>query len=125
MKTINSSKAPSPVGPYSQAVLTGNTLFCSGQIAIDPETGALNNSTIEIETQQIMQNIKHVLTQAGFSFQEVVKSTIFLRSMDDFKTVNEVYGSFFTTNPPARETVAVAGLPLNVNVEISVIAVKE
>ena len=125
MKTIiNSKNAPAPIGPYSQAVLSGNTLFASGQIAINPATGELEMSSIEIETEQVMQNIKAVLEEADMTFENIVKCSIFLSSMDSFSRVNEVYGKYFPTNPPARETVEVSCLPKSVNVEISFIAIK-
>jgi len=125
MKTIiNSKNAPTPIGPYSQAILAGNTLFASGQIAINPATGELEMSSIEIETEQVMQNIKAVLEEADMTFENIVKCSIFLSSMDSFSRVNEVYGKYFPTNPPARETVEVSCLPKSVNVEISFIAIK-
>ena len=106
MKTIiNSKNAPAPIGPYSQAVLSGNTLFASGQIAINPKTGELNMDSIEVETEQVMQNIKAVLQEANMTFENIVKCSIFLSDMDSFSRVNEVYGKYFSTNPPARETV--------------------
>ena len=124
MKTIiNSKNAPAPIGPYSQAVLSGNTLFASGQIAIDPKTGELNMDSIEVETEQVMQNIKAVLQEANMTFENIVKCSIFLSDMDSFSIVNEVYGKYFSTNPPARETVEVSCLPKSVNVEISFISV--
>ncbi|MDG2227683.1 MAG: RidA family protein [Flavobacteriales bacterium] len=124
MKTIiNSKNAPTPIGPYSQAVLSGNTLFASGQIAIDPKTGELNMDSIEVETEQVMQNIKAVLQEANMTFENIVKCSIFLSDMDSFSRVNEVYGKYFSTNPPARETVEVSCLPKSVNVEISFISV--
>jgi 2-iminobutanoate/2-iminopropanoate deaminase len=124
MKTIiNSKNAPSPIGPYSQAVLSGNTLFASGQIAINPKTGELNMDSIEVETEQVMQNIKAVLQEANMTFENIVKCSIFLSNMDSFSRVNEVYGKYFPTNPPARETVEVSCLPKSVNVEISFISV--
>lgn len=121
-KIINSTKAPAPIGPYSQAVQSGNLLFLSGQIAIDPSTGQLKTASIEEQAIQVMENLKAVLAEAGLNFSHIIKTTIFLTSMSDFDAVNKVYGSYFTENFPARETVAVAGLPKNVNVEISVIA---
>ena len=125
MKTIiNSKNAPAPIGPYSQAVLAGNTLFASGQIAINPATGELEMASIEIETEQVMQNIKAVLEETNMSFENIVKCSIFLSRMDSFSKVNEVYGKYFSSNPPARETVEVSCLPKNVNVEISFIAIK-
>ena len=121
---IYSKKAPDPIGPYSQAVQAGNMLFVSGQIAIDPAKNELIVGTIEEESKQVMQNIQEVLSSAGFSFNEVVKTSIFLSDMKHFSTVNEIYGSYFQADFPARETVAVLGLPKGVNVEISVIAFK-
>jgi 2-iminobutanoate/2-iminopropanoate deaminase len=125
MKTIITSKnAPAPIGPYSHAVLKGNTLFISGQVAKHPTTGELILSDAKKETKQVMENLKGILTDAGMDFTNVCKSTIFLTDMDNFAAVNEVYGSYFTGDYPARETVQVSKLPLNVNVEISVIAIK-
>jgi len=121
---IKTSNAPAPIGPYNQAVLAGNFLFVSGQIAINPENGELNISSIEEETHQVMRNLKAVLLEAGLGFEHVVKSTIFLSDMGTFGIVNEIYGQYFTSDFPARETVQVSVLPKNVNVEISVIAVK-
>jgi 2-iminobutanoate/2-iminopropanoate deaminase len=125
-KIIVSENAPAPIGPYSHAnlVTSGSMLFVSGQVAKDAKTGELILGDIKSETKKIMQNIHAILTDGGMDFTNVVKTTIFLRNMDFFGDVNEVYGSFFDGNFPARETVAVLGLPLNVNVEISVIAVK-
>ncbi|MEO8762033.1 MAG: Rid family detoxifying hydrolase [Bacteroidia bacterium] len=126
-KVIVSANAPAPIGPYSHAnlVTPGAMLFVSGQVAKDAKTGEMVLSDIKSETKKIMQNINAILTDGGMDFTNVVKTTIFLTSMDFFGDVNEVYGSFFEgDNFPARETVAVLGLPLNVNVEISVIAVK-
>jgi 2-iminobutanoate/2-iminopropanoate deaminase len=123
MKTIiNTNNAPSPIGPYSQAVQFGNMLFVSGQIAINPATGELDLSTIENETHQVMKNIGAVLTKAGVDFSHIIKTGIFLKDMNQFAAVNEVYGSYFSGNFPARETVQVSRLPKDVNVEISVIA---
>jgi 2-iminobutanoate/2-iminopropanoate deaminase len=117
-------KAPAPIGPYNQAVLSGNTLYTSGQIAINPATGDLVLDSIEIETKQVMENMKAVLESAGMTFENVVKSTIFISNMNDFAAINSVYGSYFNEKTaPARETVQVACLPKNVNVEISMIAV--
>ena len=121
---IFTEKAPAPIGPYSQAVQTGNMLFISGQIPIDPETNQLISGTIKDEAEQVMQNLAALLLKAGFSFENVVKTTIFLSEMNHFGDVNQVYGSYFKSDYPARETVAVLGLPKNVNVEISLIAVK-
>ena len=124
-KIIFTDKAPAPIGPYNQAVLTGNTLYTSGQIAINPATGELVLDTIELETKQVMQNMKAVLEAAGMTFENVVKSTIFISNMNDFGSINSVYGTYFNEKTaPARETVQVACLPKNVNVEISMIAVQ-
>lgn len=125
MKTIIYTKgAPSPIGPYSQAVKAGNMLFLSGQIAIDPKTDALIEGSIEEETERVMLNIKELLSASGFSFGDIVKTSIFLSDMSLFAAVNAIYGSFFESEFPARETIAVLGLPKNVNVEISVTAYK-
>ena len=121
---INTTDAPAPIGPYSQAVIANGFLFLSGQIAINPETGDLTQSSIKEETHQVMRNIKAVLLEASYEFEDVVKTTIFLSDMSLFVQVNEVYGSYFDKNFPARETVAVKGLPKGVNVEISMTAYK-
>jgi 2-iminobutanoate/2-iminopropanoate deaminase len=122
-KIILTDKAPAPIGPYNQAVLTGNTLYTSGQIAINPATGTLVLNTIEAETTQVMENMKAVLEAAGMTFENVVKTTIFIMDMNDFGKINTIYGSYFNEKTaPARETVQVACLPKNVNVEISMIA---
>lgn len=121
---IHTEKAPQPIGPYSQAVQCGNLLFVSGQIAIDPASNELISGNVKDEALQVMKNLEQLLAAAGYGFEHVVKTSIFLRDMADFATVNEVYGSYFSSNFPARETVAVLGLPKNVNVEISVIAAK-
>lgn len=123
-KIIRSDKAPSPIGPYSQAVIYGNTLYVSGQVAINPANGQLVMTDISGETKQVMENIGSILREAGYDYKDIVKTTIFLKDMQLFKAVNEIYGSYFTGDFPARETVAVSGLPLNVNVEISVTAFK-
>ncbi|WP_369765242.1 RidA family protein [Flavobacterium sp. WC2429] len=123
-KIIFTDKAPAPIGPYNQAVLKGNTLYTSGQIAIDSKTGELNTENIQIETQQVMENMKAVLDEAGMTFENVVKTTIFIMDMNDFAKINSVYGTYFNEKTaPARETVQVACLPKNVNVEISMIAI--
>lgn len=119
---IETSSAPPPIGPYNQAVRAGNMLFVSGQIAIDPASGMMIQSDIRSEATQVMNNLREILLKAGMNFENVVKTTIFLRDMNDFASVNEVYGSFFTGNFPARETVQVSRLPKDANVEISVIA---
>ena len=126
MKTIiYTDKAPAPIGPYNQAVLVDNMLYTSGQIALDPKTMELVLDTIEIETTQVMENMKAVLEAADMDFSNVVKSTIFISDMNDFARINTVYGSYFEEAfAPARETVQVAKLPRNVNVEISMIAIK-
>lgn len=123
-KIIFTADAPDPIGPYSQAVLKGDTLYTSGQIALDPKTGELNIENITIETKQVMENMKSVLEAAGMTFENVVKTTIFIMDMNDFANINTVYGSYFDEKTaPARETVQVACLPKNVNVEISMIAI--
>lgn len=123
-KIIKTKNAPAPIGPYSQAVLSGNTLYTSGQIAMDPITGSLIMETIEAETKQVMENMKAVLTEAGMTFEHVIKASIFISDMDNFSKINEVYNQYFSSNYPARETVQVVRLPKDVNVEISMIAVK-
>jgi 2-iminobutanoate/2-iminopropanoate deaminase len=123
-EVIYSASAPEPIGPYSQAIKAGNMLFVSGQIAIQKSTGAILTGNISEETEQVMKNLDDVLKAAGMDFSNVVKCTIFLKNMGDFPKVNEVYGSRFTSLPPARETVEVSALPKGVNVEISCIAVK-
>ncbi|MCQ0112303.1 2-iminobutanoate/2-iminopropanoate deaminase [Zhouia amylolytica] len=124
-KIITSPNAPAPIGPYNQAVLSGNTLYISGQIALDAQTGELENSSIEAETEKVMKNLEAILEAAGLNFDHVIKSSIFLKNMNDFGKVNKVYGSRFDeATAPARETVEVANLPKYVNVEISMIAVK-
>ena len=125
MKTIiNTNNAPAPIGPYSQAVAAGGFVFVSGQIPMNPETGELVTDDIITETRQVMENIKAILTEAGIDFTHVVKTSIFLKDMQNFAQVNEVYGTYFNAAFPARETVQVAGLPKNVNVEITVTALK-
>ncbi|MCZ8355766.1 MAG: RidA family protein [Cyclobacteriaceae bacterium] len=121
---IYTASAPEPIGPYSQAVLAGNTLYVSGQIAIDAHTNTLVNENIELETAQVLKNMRSILQAAGFDFEHVVKCTIFLKDFNDFATVNAIYGKAFTTQAPARETVEVSRLPKDVNIEISCIAVK-
>lgn len=120
---INSSNAPAPIGPYSQAVKAGNTLYVSGSIPLDAQTGELINANITEETHQVMKNMDAVLTAAGMSFENVVKCSIFIKDMNQFGAINDAYGMYFKENPPARETVEVARLPKDVNVEISCIAV--
>ena len=124
-KIIKTSKAPAPIGPYNQAVLSGNTLYTSGQIAIDPSSGELKNNSIQEETSLVMENMKAVLAAANMTFENVVKTSIFISDMRSFSEINKVYGSYFNEEfAPARETVEVANLPKFVNVEISMIAVK-
>jgi len=123
---INTPSAPAPIGPYNQAILAGDMLFISGQICIDPSTGALLNEDIQQETHQVMHNLRSILTAADMSFHHVVKTTIFITDMNRFSEINEIYGKYFDSNSsfPARETVQVSALPKFVNVEISMIAVK-
>lgn len=123
-KIITSSDAPAPIGPYSHGVLAGNMLFISGQVGKDPVTGEIHNSSIEAETTRVMQNLAGILKEAGMDFSNVVKTTIFMKDLNNFSAMNGVYGSFFTGDFPARETVEVSRLPLDVNVEISMIAIK-
>jgi 2-iminobutanoate/2-iminopropanoate deaminase len=123
-KIITSAHAPEPIGPYSHANLSGNTLYVSGQVAKDAKTGEMLQSDIKVETNKVMENVKAILAEAGMDMTHVVKTTIFCVNLGDFASINEVYGSFFTGNYPARETVQVVKLPLNANVEISVVAIK-
>jgi 2-iminobutanoate/2-iminopropanoate deaminase len=123
-KIINTPNAPAPIGPYNQAVMCGDMLFISGQVAFIPGTTDLVTADISAEANQVMKNLQAILTEAGLEFSNVVKTTIFLSDMNLFAAVNEVYGSYFSSEYPARETVAVKGLPRNVNVEISMIAIK-
>ena len=123
-KVISTANAPAAIGPYSQAILSENTLYCSGQIAINPATGNLVMDNITAETNQVMENISAVLTAASMDFSHVVKCSIFMKDMNDYAAINEVYAKSFGENPAAREAVQVSVLPKNVNVEISVIAVK-
>lgn len=119
---VQTNQAPAPIGPYNQAVKAGGLLFISGQIALDPQTGELVAGSTADETHQVMKNLAAILKEAGLGFEQVAKTTIFLSSMDLFAEVNQVYGQYFSGDFPARETVAVKGLPKNVNVEISMIA---
>ncbi len=121
-KVIATKNAPNAVGPYSQAVQMGSFLFCSGQISIDPKTNEVFTGDIKTQTEMVMANIAAVLKAADLNFSNVIKTTIYLTSMTDFATVNEVYGKFFPSEPPARSTVAVTGLPKGVNVEVEVLA---
>ena len=125
-KIINTKNAPAPIGPYNQAVLIENTLYTSGQIAINPATNELVLDSIEIETKQVMENLKAILEAAAMTFSDVIKTTIFISDMHDFAKINTVYGAYFDEKTaPARETVQVAALPKFVNVEISIIAIKD
>jgi 2-iminobutanoate/2-iminopropanoate deaminase len=121
---ITTTNAPAPIGPYNQAIEANGTIYISGQIALLPGTDNLLTDDLETETHQVMKNLQAILTEAGITFDNIVKTSIFLKSMDMFATVNTVYASYLTGNYPARETVAVVGLPKNVNVEISMIAVR-
>ena len=123
-KIISTNNAPAAIGPYSQAVLSGDTLYCSGQIAINPKNGELITNNIEEETTQVMNNISAILIEANMTFSDVVKCTIFMRDMQQYGTINKIYSLFFNESPPAREAVEVSMLPKNVNVEISIIAKK-
>ncbi|MBQ7279333.1 MAG: RidA family protein [Bacteroidales bacterium] len=123
-KVINTSKAPAAIGPYSQAILSGNTLYISGQIPIDPATGKLVEGDITAQTEQVMKNIAAILDEAGFTFADVVKSTCLLATMDYFKPMNEVYARYYSTDSPARAAFAVQALPMGAMVEIETIAVK-
>jgi len=123
-KIINTDKSPAPIGPYNQAILKGNMLFISGQIALEPVSMKLNNDSIEDETNQVMMNLKNILNEANMDFSNVVKTTIFLSDMNLFKEVNDIYGKYIIEgHEPARETIAVKTLPMSVNVEISMIAI--
>ena len=121
---ITTNNAPSPIGPYNQAIQVGNMLFISGQVCIDPSTGELKNKDLQEEAHQVMHNLKAILYEAGMDFENIVKTTIFITDMNRFAEINEVYGKYFKGNFPARETVQVSALPRFVNVEISMIAVK-
>ena len=121
-KIIQTNNAPAPIGPYSQAVIVNNILYVSGQIAINPADGTMDIANITNETKRVMENIGAILKEAGCDYNDIIKTTIFLTDMNNFQSVNEVYGSYFKDNYPARETVEVTGLPKKVNVEISVIA---
>ena len=124
-KIINTPQAPAPIGPYNQAVKVGNVIYVSGQIALDPNSGDLKTSSIEEETQLVMENLGAILKEAGSSYSEIVKCTIFIRNMSEFVKINGVYGSYFESDFPARETVEVSRLPKDVNVEISCIALSK
>lgn len=122
-KVIYAQQAPAPIGPYSQAILSGNTLYISGQIAIDQEQGVIITETIEAETSRVMKNLGLILEAAGSDFSKVIKCSIFVKNMNNFSKINEVYGKYFPNDPPVRETVEVSRLPKDVNVEISCIAI--
>ena len=124
-KIIQIPGAPAPIGPYSQAVLVNNTLYVSGQIPLNPITGSLEVESIEIATNRVLSNIKSLVEEAGMSLSNIVKCSIFLKNMDDFSIVNSIYGTYFSENPPARETVQVAKLPMDVPIEISCIAIAD
>ena len=121
-KTISTSKAPKAIGPYSQAVRSGNLIFTAGQLGIDPSTGVVVDGNVETETYQALTNIKEILEAEGSSLENVIKTTVFLRDMNDFSLMNTVYSTFFTIHTPARSTVQVAGLPKNAAVEIEAVA---
>ncbi len=121
-KTVQTEKAPAAIGPYSQAVLTGGFLFCSGQISIDPATGKMVEGGIEIQTERVLRNLAAVLEEGGVSLQSVVKTTVYLADLSDFTAMNGVYGTFFTENPPARATIEAAKLPAGALVEIDAVA---
>lgn len=123
-KIIESDRVPAPIGPYSQAVLSGGTLYASGQIALDAETGIMENESIETEIKKVMSNIKALLAEANMEFSNVVKSSIFLKDLNDFDVVNRIYGGYFINQYPARETIEVARLPKDARVEISILAIK-
>jgi 2-iminobutanoate/2-iminopropanoate deaminase len=123
-QVILSDKAPKPIGPYSQAIMAGKTLYLSGQIAIDPQTGKMDTLSVESETKRILDNLGEVLKAAGMSFENVVKCSVFTTDMKNFKTINTIYGTYFKENQPARETIQVVALPGKAHVEISAVAVK-
>ena len=124
-KIINTKSAPAPIGPYNQAIVVNDTIYISGQVCIDPVSGNLKNKDIQEETHQVMQNLKAILQEAGMYFNDVVKTTIFITDMNQFSTINEIYGKYFEADFPARETVQVSALPKFVNVEISMVGVKQ
>lgn len=124
-KAVLTKNAPAPIGPYSQAIDTGSLVFCSGQIALDPQSGNVVGEDVKGQSEQVMKNIEAVLKEAKLNFKNVVKTTIFLTDMKDFPVVNEVYGRYFPEVPPARSTVAVAGLPKGVKVEVEVVAQRD
>lgn len=123
-KIVKSGRAPAPIGPYNQAVWANDTLYVSGQIAIDQQTGEMINNSIAGEINQVMKNLSYILEEAGLTFKNVVKCSIFIKNMDEFSLINEIYSQYFDQDAPARETVEVSGLPKDVSVEISCIAIK-
>jgi len=123
-QSVNIPNAPAPIGPYSPAIIAGNQLFVSGQIPLDPLTGTFKNEAIEEATVQVMENLKNIILAAGFSMNEVVKCSIFLKDLNNFSAVNQIYASYFSETPPARETVEISRLPMDAIVEISCIAIK-
>lgn len=123
-EVISTSKAPAAVGPYSQAIKVDNFIFTSGQIPFDPETNELVGEDIESQTRQVFKNVTAILEAAGATLDDVVKTTMFIKNMDDFNTINKIYGEFFTENPPARSAVEAARLPIDVLIEVEVIAIK-
>jgi len=124
-KIISTSDAPAAIGPYSQAIRAGSTIYCSGQIPLDPKTGQIISGGIDAQTRRVLDNIAALLKAEGLGFGNIVKTTIFLTNLGDFQTVNEVYGSYFKSHPPARSTVQVSALPKGANIEIEVIAVAD
>jgi 2-iminobutanoate/2-iminopropanoate deaminase len=123
-QSVNIPNAPAPIGPYSPAIIAGNQLFVSGQIPLDPLNGTFKNDTIEEATEQVMENLKNIIIAAGFTMNDVVKCSIFLKDLNNFSAVNQVYASYFGETPPARETVEISRLPMDAIVEISCIAIK-
>ena len=123
-QSVNIPNAPAPIGPYSPAIIAGNQLFVSGQIPLEPLSGTFKNETIEEATKQVMENLKNIILAAGFTMNEVVKCSIFLKDLNNFSAVNQVYASYFSETPPARETVEISRLPMDAIVEISCIAIK-
>lgn len=121
---ISTSQAPAAIGPYSQAVQAGETLYCSGQIAIDPETGTMTNGDVETETRQVLENLGAILSEAGLDYRDVVRCTVYLADIDEYGQMNEVYSQYFSESPPSREAVEVSNLPRGARVEISCIAVR-
>jgi 2-iminobutanoate/2-iminopropanoate deaminase len=123
-QSVNIPNAPAPIGPYSPAIIAGNQLFVSGQIPLEPLSGTFKNETIEVATAQVMENLKNIIIAAGFTMNDVVKCSIFLKDLNNFSAVNQIYASYFSETPPARETVEISRLPMDAIVEISCIAIK-